>query len=235
MELDDQQAKVAAVVVAAGCGNRMEHRVPKQYLKIQGKPLFIYCLETFEHCKAISEVILVVQQDDVEKTGTILSEWGIHKVKCVVEGGRERQKSVRRGLEALSPCIEIVLVHDGVRPFVALDRIEAVIDQAKKYGAAVLAIPVTDTIKEVKNGSVIQTLRRDALWSVQTPQGFRVDWLRQAYDKADRDKFVGTDDASLVERLGYPVRIIPGIERNIKITSLQDLSIAEWIVKEDTG
>ena len=156
-------------------------------------------------------------------------------MKCVVAGGRERQKSVRRGLEALSPCIEIVLVHDGVRPFVALDRIEAVIDQAKKYGAAVLAIPVTDTIKEVKNGSVIQTLRRDAFWSVQTPQGFRVDWLRQAYDKADRDKFVGTDDASLVERLGYPVRIIPGIERNIKITSLQDLSIAEWIVKEDTG
>jgi len=228
--LEIQTGKVAAILPSAGSGRRMGENIPKQFLKIYGKPIFVYTLEKFDLCWLINEVILVVRTEDVDAVEKTVQEWGIKKVSNVIAGGEERQDSVLNGLRILSEEVNIVVIHDAVRPFVSVEKIEEVVKVAREKDAAILAIPVKDTIKRGENGCVEATLNRNFLWSVQTPQAFKTDLIKKAFEKARQDGIYATDDSSLVERLGYPVYIVEGEEQNIKITSPEDLLIAEVFV-----
>jgi 2-C-methyl-D-erythritol 4-phosphate cytidylyltransferase len=228
--LGTQPGKVVAIVVAAGCGKRMGRKIPKQFLEIRGKPIVVYTLEKFDLCAEVDEVILVVQAEHVQDARNMLNECGIRKVCQVVAGGPQRQDSVQSGLKNLPEGVEIVIVHDAVRPFVSVEKIEEVVEAARDGGAAVLATHVKDTTKRGKHRWVEETLDRDDLWHVQTPQCFRVNWIAEGYERARQDGYSTTDDAALVERLGYRVKIVEGEDRNIKITSPVDLFLAEIYV-----
>ena len=206
---------------------------PKQFLEIQGKPLLIFTLDKFERCLEIHRVILVVPQDHIETARAMTERWGMNKVDKVIAGGAERQDSVANGLRELPEECEIVIVHDGVRPFVSISKIQEVVAAAREKGAAILAVPGKDTAKRGRDRCVEETLERDSLWAVQTPQGFRTDWIKTAYERARQDGYSGTDDAALLERCGYRVTIVEGEERNVKITSPEDLAWAEFWVKEE--
>ena len=207
--------------------------VPKQFLKIGGKPVVIRTLETLDRCPVVDGVILVVPGDRVESMKEAVATWGVRKVCRIVSGGEERQDSVQRGVDVLPPGVEIVVVHDGVRPFVAAEKIEGVVEAARCYGAAVLAVPVKNTIKRGEGGWVEETLRRELLWQVQTPQAFRAEWIREAYEKAKQEGCYTTDDAALVERLGHRVRIVRGDEENVKITSPLDIMLGEALLRKE--
>ena len=231
--METPSKQVVAIIPCAGLGRRMGGVVPKQFLEIQGKPLLIYTLDKFERCPEIHRVVLVVPPDHIETARAMTERWGMDKVFTVVAGGDERQDSVANGLRELPEECEIVIVHDGVRPFVSTVKIQEVVAAAREEGAAILAVPVKDTVKRGGDGCVEETLERNSLWAVQTPQGFRIDWIRTAYKKAREDGYSGTDDAALLERCGYRVSIVEGEERNIKITSPEDLAWAEYRVKEE--
>jgi len=231
--LETPSKQVVAIIPCAGLGRRIGGVVPKQFLEIQRKPLLIITLEKFEQCPEIHRVVLVVPPDHIETARAMSERWGMNKVDKVVAGGKERQDSVANGLGELPEECEIVIVHDGVRPFVSISKIQEVIAVAREKGAAILAVPVKDTVKRGRNGCVDKTLERDSLWAAQTPQGFRTDWLKTAYEKARRDGYSATDDAALVERCGYRVTIVQGEESNIKITSPEDLAWAEFRIKEE--
>jgi 2-C-methyl-D-erythritol 4-phosphate cytidylyltransferase len=209
----------------------MGQEIPKQFIAIQGKPIFVYTLEKLDSCSAVDDVVLVVSSDYENAIKRTITEWSIRKVSRVVVGGKERQDSVGRGLENLTDDVGIVAIHDSVRPFVSVEKIRDVIESARERGAAILAIPVKDTVKKADDGWVEETLDREQLWAVQTPQAFRREWIEAGYEKAKQEGFVGTDDAMLVERLGHKVYIVDGEEKNIKITSPEDLLWAEQIVK----
>ena len=226
--------KTVAIVPAAGTGKRMGQDVPKQFLSIRGKPIFIYTLEVLDRCSEVDEVILVMTPAHLDRAREYIKEFGIQKVIQVIEGGRERQDSVMNGLNILNQP-SVVLVHDGVRPFATEQQIEAVIQAVKKHGAAILAVPVKNTIKRINEDKVEVTLNRNLLWQVQTPQGFRFDWLKRAYEQAYADKCYMTDDSALVERLGHTVHVVQGDYKNIKITAPEDLAVAEaYLAMEDS-
>jgi len=231
--LETPSKQVVAIIPCAGLGRRMGGVVPKQFLEIQGKPLVVFTLDKFERCPEIHHVVLVVPPDHIETARAMTERWGMSKVDKVVAGGDERQDSVANGLGELPEECEIVIVHDGVRPFISISKIQEVVAAARKKGAAILAVPVKDTVKRGRDGCVEETLERDSLWAVQTPQGFRTDWIRAAYEKARQDGYSGTDDAALLERCGYRVTIVEGEERNVKITSPEDLAWAEFRIKEE--
>ena len=218
---------VCAVVPAGGTGIRMGGTVPKQFLELNGKPILYYTLKTLQDCGIISELILVVPEKEYDNACT---DW-LGKpeiVTKVVVGGEKRQDSVYNGFCELSPQTEIVLVHDGVRPFLSHQMIRESVDAAREYGAAITAIPVNDTIKRVDDsGLVSQTVDRDGLWRVQTPQVFRYELLQEAFKKANSEKFYGTDEGTLIEHLGKPVKVVEGSEQNIKITRPEDLKLSE--------
>lgn len=223
--------KVGAVIVAAGRGSRMGTAVSKQFLLLQGKPVAVHTLEAFQHHERIGEIVLVVGAGDVETCTGWVREYGLSKVKAVIAGGGERQHSVHLGLKELET--EWVMVHDGVRPFVESAEIETCYAQAQRTGASVLAVPVKDTIKQVDaEGMVTATPDRRSLWSIQTPQTFRLNDLLQAYEAAERDGFLGTDDSSLAERIGIRVSVAEGSYRNIKLTTPEDLDYAEYILSD---
>ena len=196
---------VCAVVPAGGTGTRMGGTVPKQFLELDGKPILYYTLKTLQDCGIISELILVVPEKEYDNA---CIDW-LGKpeiVTKVVVGGEKRQDSVYNGFCELSPQTEIVLVHDGVRPFLSHQMIQESVDAAREYGAAITAIPVNDTIKRVDDsGLVSQTVDRDGLWRVQTPQVFRYELLEEAFKKANSEKFYGTDEGTLIEHLGKPI------------------------------
>ena len=221
---------VCAVVPAGGTGIRMGGTVPKQFLELNGKPILYYTLKTLQDCGIISELILVVPEKEYENACT---DW-LGKpeiVTKVVVGGEKRQDSVYNGFCELSPQTEIVLVHDGVRPFLSPRMIEESVDVAREYGAAITAIPVYDTIKRVDtSGLVSQTVDREGLWRVQTPQVFRYKLLKDAFKKANSEKFYGTDEGTLIEHLGKPVKVVEGSEQNIKITRPEDLRLSEIFI-----
>ena len=231
--METPSKQVVAIIPCAGLGRRMGQVIPKQFLEIQGKPLLIYTLDKFERCPEINRVVLVVPSDHIETARAMIERWGMNKVDKVIAGGEERQDSVANGLGELPEECGIVIVHDGVRPFVSTEKIQEVIAEAREKGAAILAVPVKDTVKRGMDGCVEETLERESLWAVQTPQGFRTDWIKTAYEKARRDGYCGTDDAALVERCGYRVTIVEGEERNVKITSPEDLEWAEFLVKKE--
>lgn len=229
-------AKVAVVIPAAGQGRRMQTLVNKQFLHLQGMPVIVHTLQVFEASAAIGEVILVCADGEKTIYEELLGVFGIRKVTRVVAGGAERQDSVYNGLQALPDDTGIVLVHDGARPLVDMGIIERVICAAGDYGAAIAAVQVKDTIKSVNAaGQVEKTLERDRLYQIQTPQGFRYEILMKAYTQACAAGFKGTDDAALAEWAGFNIQVVPGTYENIKITTAEDLVLAEAILARRAG
>ena len=221
--------KVGAIIPAAGRGKRIGASVPKQFLEIQGKPLLHHTLTVFASCKLIDYVVLVMPRADVDEMGEDwLNKYEI--VREVVVGGEQRQDSVYNGFNSLEEGTDIVVVHDGVRPFTTPQMITATVEAAQQHGAAITAIPVSDTVKQAADGFVKQTVSRDGLWRVQTPQAFQCGLLQQAFKKAKKDSYYGTDEGSLVEYLGERVKIVPGSELNIKITRKEDLVLGESLL-----
>jgi 2-C-methyl-D-erythritol 4-phosphate cytidylyltransferase len=219
----------AAIVVAGGRGTRMGGSVRKQYRSLAGRPILAHALAAVGACPGIAEIVLAVPSADMEMCReTVVAPLSLPTPVRMVGGGAERQISVSNGLEALSERIELVAIHDGVRPFVRPAEFAAVLEAAEREGAAILAVPAADTLKRADaEGRVRATLDRSDIWLAQTPQAFRVDLLREAHAAARRDGVFGTDDAALVERLGGVVRIVSGSRRNFKITTPEDLALAE--------
>ena len=221
-----------AIIAAAGTGSRMASDRPKQFLQLAGTPIIFHTLGPFEQCDSIQEVIVVLPAEEAAAFLTLAAKHGLRKLSRVVPGGTTRADSVKRGLMAIRPATAgIVVVHDGVRPFVTVEEIENAVAAAESDGAAILVAPVTDTIKQVSGSSVVKTLERDELRRALTPQCFRYDLLKKAYEQADVADPSLTDESALVERIGAPVTTIEGSSRNIKITTPQDLLIAEAFIK----
>ena len=221
--------KVSAIIPAAGLGIRMGANVPKQFLLLDGKPILHHTLSVLDQCSIVDEIVLVVSEKEIEKAQQETQN-SHTKVKKVIAGGKERQDSVRNGLMSLDSGTDIVVVHDGVRPFVSSELVRETVEAARDFGAAIAAIPVSDTIKKVNDeGLVERTVDRGRLWRVQTPQTFQVSLLKEAFENAQADNFYGTDESSLIEYMGKDVKVIPGSEFNIKITRSDDLILGEKI------
>jgi len=220
-----------AVIAAAGKGRRMGVGTNKVLLSFFGRPLLFWSLKPFLDCPAIGPIAVVAAESEVDKVKSMLREFlpAIEQLQ-VIAGGRERQDSVFNGLIAL-PHTEVVCVHDGARPLASMDLIQQGIKSALAWGAAVPVVPVKDTIKLVRSGVVAETLPREDLRAVQTPQCFRRELLMQAYQKAITEGFRGSDDASLVERLGIVVHTFPGETENLKVTTPEDLEIVEALLR----
>ncbi len=225
--------KVTAIIVAAGSGLRMGLDKPKQFLDLMGKPVLAHTLMPFEALADVDEVILTIPAGwEAFCHSQILEKYQFKKVRKVIEGGKERKDSVFAALKASSPEADIVLVHDGARPLIEKKYIQACIQAARDQGAAIVAIPLRDTPKQVNaDHFVTQTLNRQVLWQAQTPQGFRRDILWKAFESAAEAGFYGTDDATLVERLGLPVQVVSGSTWNMKLTNPEDLRLAELFLQ----
>lgn len=222
-----------AIIPAAGIGSRMHADRAKQMLELGGLPLFMHTLRRFEHCDAIDQVVLVIQPDLTSEVLALLSKYGLKKVGRVVAGGAERQDSVFRGLQVIrEETAGVVVVHDAVRPFVRAEEIKMVVERAEKKGAAIMALHAVDTIKQVRKSTIRRTLDRSLIYHAQTPQAFRYELLRAAYEKAQAEGFRATDDAQLVERTHHKVSVVDGSPINIKITRPFDLKLAEVIHRE---
>jgi len=236
--------KVFVVVPAAGLGTRMSavsggaKSKSKQFFELQGTPILVHTLRKFEDCDRVSEIVVALRPNEKSGFQSMIAREGFRKPIRVVEGGQHRQNSVANALASISAEAEdIVLVHDAVRPFVDQETILGVIEGVQKYGAAIAGIPAVDTIKQVERTAdgavVIATVPREKMVMAQTPQGFRFGLLKQAFDEAIADGFLGTDEASLIERKGEPVHVVMGSPRNIKITTPGDLEIAELYISQD--
>ncbi|MCM3773911.1 MULTISPECIES: 2-C-methyl-D-erythritol 4-phosphate cytidylyltransferase [Priestia] len=221
--------KYEIIVLAAGQGKRMKAGRNKQFLTIQNVPLIIHTLQKFEQDPWCSGIVLVVNEKEVEIFKELLTEYPIQKVQSLTVGGDERQHSVYNGLKSLKQA-QMVLIHDGARPFVQQNTIHELVEKAASDKAAVLAVPVKDTIKRVEQGTVIETVERSSLWAIQTPQAFLFDVVMDAHEKAKTNEYLGTDDASLVEKAGQKVSIVEGNYDNIKLTTPEDLLYAEAIL-----
>ena len=223
-----------AVIVAAGKGRRMGTEVSKQFLSLCGKEILAHSVEKFEKAEKIRDIVLVTGEDSRQDVRDMAQEYGWKKIVSAVAGGKERQDSVWNGLQAVSDDTDIVLIHDGVRPFVTEDILDHSIETAVEMGGCVAGVPAKDTIKVCNSENIaVATPDRSTLWQIQTPQTFRKELIMQAYQKAKEDGFVGTDDASLAEYSGCPVKVIMGSYRNIKITTKEDLLIGEAFLKEE--
>jgi 2-C-methyl-D-erythritol 4-phosphate cytidylyltransferase len=220
-----------AIIVAAGQGSRMGGERAKQFLELAGIPIIIHTIKAFERCEAVNEIVVVLTASEAAGFLELAGKYGLLKLTRVVPGGLTRAESVRNGLQAVSPATaEIVAIHDGVRPFVTSSEITSTINAAHENGAAILVAPVTDTIKEVNGEQVVATLERTNLRRALTPQCFRYLLLRQAYEQADVNDPALTDESVLMERHGIKVAIVEGSHRNIKITTPDDLIIAEALI-----
>ncbi len=220
-----------AVIPAAGQGVRFGGDTRKQFLSLQDKPILLHTLEAFEASPLVNGVVLVAPESDQAFLKKLLVGTKVTKIGAIVPGGPTRQDSVKNGLSALPVC-DMVLVHDGVRPLVSVELLARTIKAAEACGAAVPGLPVRETTKQVDlQGMVVQTMDRAQLWSIQTPQAFRYEVLQRAFAQAEKDKFYGTDEAMLVERLGFPVKVVMGEPWNLKITTAEDLMIAETFLR----
>jgi 2-C-methyl-D-erythritol 4-phosphate cytidylyltransferase len=226
--------RVAAIIPAAGEGRRMGGAVPKQFLQIGGREILARTLAVFETCVAIDDVWVVVAAEQCALCQTtIVERYGLRKVRGVVAGGTTRQESVWHGLQQVPDAVGLVVVHDGVRPFVTELLLQQTLDYAGRYGAAIAAVPLKDTLKRVSAvGTVEATVPREHLWRVQTPQAFQHALLRRAFQHAWQHELQATDEAGLIEALGYTVQIVPGYEHNIKITTPDDLVFCEIFLRE---
>jgi 2-C-methyl-D-erythritol 4-phosphate cytidylyltransferase len=224
---------VTAIIAAAGAGRRMKSDRPKQLLTLENTPILIYTIRKFDACRAVDRILVAAPLESVDEVRKLVAVAGFAKPVSVVQGGARRQDSVSIAMQHIGEDTEVVVVHDAVRPFVKVEEIEATIQQARKTGAAVLAIPIVDTVKQIRKDVIDSTLTREHLVLAQTPQAFRVEVLREAFERARKDDYYGTDESSLVERLGHPVAVIRGSDRNIKITSPGDLALARFFLQEE--
>jgi 2-C-methyl-D-erythritol 4-phosphate cytidylyltransferase len=219
--------KAAAIIVAAGVGERMGG-IDKMFAPIHGRPVLSHVLDTFQDCKKIDRIIVVMNQKNIEDCRSMVAHENWSKVKDICLGGKKRQDSVMEGLLRIKE-VDWVVIHDGARPLVTIGLIERGLEAAKETGAAAAAIPLTDTIKFIKGSDIVrQTLPRENLRAAQTPQVFRVDVIKNTYKYTAGDF---TDDAAMVEKAGYKVRLFEGSYDNIKITRPDDLAIAEVLFK----
>ncbi len=226
------EADVSVIMPAAGLSLRMGANVRKPFIMIGEKPIFFYTLEKFSKLERVKEIIFVVNEKD---RLTVIEKWAdelkAYKVAKIVTGGKRRQDSIYNGLSHLDPDTEIILIHDAVRPLVKNDEIEAVIKSTEEKGAAIVASPMKLTVKKVdSNLEIVETVPRHDLWMAQTPQGFKRDMLVNAYDKIKDTNEEFTDDAEVVEKAGHTVGIVSGSYDNIKITTREDLKLAELLL-----
>jgi len=218
-----------AIVPAGGQGAPMGSRRPKQYLRLGRAPILVATLRALARARPLAGIVVAVPAAHVAATRRLLARARVPKILDVVAGGADRQESVWRGLQRVPQDARFVVVHDAVRPFVTAELVERV-RAAAAGGAATCGMPVRETVKRVTDGAVAATVERQGLWLTQTPQAFARDLLWEAHDKARRDGFAGTDDAVLVERLGMPVAMVPGLAQNLKITTPEDLRTARaWV------
>ena len=221
---DSRNHEVCCIIVSAGKGHRLPGEKKKQFLSLEGKPILCHTLESFEACPSIDFIQLVVGQEDMAYTlKEIVEAYGYRKISRIVPGGKSRQESVKNGIDSLSREVDVVAIHDGVRPFVTPRMIDESIQGAREFKAVVMAMPVKETIKMVSpDRTVLKTLDRESLWQIQTRKPFNWISSERLSIKAAEDGFLGTDDASLVERIGIKVYILPGTYTNIKITTPED-------------
>jgi 2-C-methyl-D-erythritol 4-phosphate cytidylyltransferase/2-C-methyl-D-erythritol 2,4-cyclodiphosphate synthase len=229
--------RTVAIIPAGGVGKRLGSSIAKQYLLLDGVPVLVRTLKIFQQAKVIDEIVLVVPEDDlISARKQLVDKYDLTKVTAIVAGGNERQDSVRNGLSAIVDKCDVVIIHDGVRPLLTEEMLNQVVATAKSDGASSIGVKVKDTVKQTTDDNLVAaTLPRNNLWLTQTPQAFAFDVLQRAYDAAASDKFYGTDDASLVERIGVKVKMIAGSYENIKITTPDDLIIAEAFIKNKVG
>jgi 2-C-methyl-D-erythritol 4-phosphate cytidylyltransferase len=225
------EQKVTAIMPAAGLGMRLGPGTNKPFYPLLDKPLVVWTLEALERISEIDEIIPVIKESDMEASVRIFEQYRFSKVKRVAQGGKERQDSVYSGLKLLDNRTAIVLIHDGVRPFVEAKVVRDAVMAMDAFDGVIAAVPLKDTIKEVTGGLVKMTLPRESLWAIQTPQVFRYDLLMRAYEGAMQEGFYSTDDSALVERIGGKVKIIMGSYRNVKITTPEDIPFAEFLLK----
>ncbi|HEY9062097.1 MAG TPA: 2-C-methyl-D-erythritol 4-phosphate cytidylyltransferase [Pseudobacteroides sp.] len=224
---------VSAIIVAAGSGTRMNMEKNKMYIDVGAKPLLARTIQVFQESSLIDEIILVTGSGDIVFCKQHIIDWyDLNKVKKIVAGGKERQNSVYNGLCEVCERTDVVLIHDGARPFINDEIIKNSIDAAVLYGAAGVAVPVKDTIKVSDEEAYIKdTPDRKYLWAIQTPQSFKYDIVLNAHRRAVEDGYIGTDDAVLVERMGHRMKLIMGSYYNIKITTMEDIAFANAIVE----
>lgn len=233
--------KVAVILPAAGLGTRMAKSQPdagthsrKQFLQLEGVPILLHTIRKFARCAAVGEIVVALRGDDIAWVQDLLDAEQLAKPVRLVVGGDSRQQSVENALSHLDADTELVAVHDAVRPFVELDAVEKVIEEAAACGAAILGIVPVDTVKRVHLSRIETTIPRERLVMAQTPQVFTLPIIREAFAKATADGFVGTDEASLVERLeNVNIHVVPGSDRNIKITKPTDLYLAKLFLAEE--
>ena len=225
--MSKSRPKVFAIIPAAGSGTRIGGDIKKQFLLLNGKPIIVHTIQQFEHCPDVDEIALAIPESAMSEMEAIVEQYRLHKISKMVMGGAKRQDSVCNVFDRLTiKESDIILVHDGVRPFIETKRISHLVKVCKEYDAAVLAVQPKDTIRRsIGGGFFDQTLDRTALWLIQTPQAFRAKLLVKAFEKAKKDKFYSTDEAALVEQLGVKVRIVEGSYDNIKITTPEDLEL----------
>jgi 2-C-methyl-D-erythritol 4-phosphate cytidylyltransferase len=223
---------VCAIIAAAGRGKRMGGLTPKQFLEINFKPVLAHTLEKFCQCELIDCIIIVAPKDWHQHIiENIIEKYSIFKVNIIVNGGATRQESVYSALEAVNEEASTVVIHDAVRPVVTLNLLRKVINKGKETGAAVLAAPVYESLKKVSRKQVDYSLSRNSVWLVQTPQVFKKDLILNAYQQAFFNSRTASDDSELVEYLGYPIHVVEGSRANIKITTPEDLKLAEILLR----
>jgi len=221
--------EVGVIIVAAGEGKRIGSKIPKPFIEIGGVPILTLTLRPFQLIETVKEIVVVVKKDWVSYTREeVVKRFCITKVSKIIGGGERRQDSVKNGLDVVEG--DIIAIHDGARPFILPQFLSSIIEECKKSGAVIPAIPVNETLKKVEKGFVRETIDRREIYRVQTPQVFRSNIIRSAYRQASQDGYYGTDDASLVERVGIRVKVITGLYSNIKITTREDLIYAETIL-----
>lgn len=221
-----------AIIAAGGLGTRLKTIRPKPLVMLNGKPLCVYCLEAFERCPVIDGIIVVTHEYHILDLEDVVNHYGFRKVERIVVGGATRCASVYNGLQEIGEQTDVVVVHDGARPLVKPRTIQEAVSACAAHGAVVVAVPVHSTIKKVDPRTLLvrETLSRDELWEAQTPQVFRKEILQRAYAQRGKDDPAPTDDASLVEQFEVPVKIIEGDYENIKITTNEDLMVAEALL-----
>lgn len=229
--------KVYAVIPAAGSGSRLGTGVRKQFFPLKGKPILVHTIQRFEQCSDVDEIAVAVPEEAIVEAESLISRYRLHKVSKIVAGGDKRQDSVFSVLKRLTlKPTDIVLVHDGVRPFVQPQRISEMVNICREHDAVVMAIQPKDTIRRSNGGGFFdQTLDRAALWLIQTPQAFKAELLLRAFEKAQKERFYSTDEGALVERLGVKAKIIEGSYDNIKVTTPEDLELGALILERWIG
>jgi 2-C-methyl-D-erythritol 4-phosphate cytidylyltransferase len=222
-----------ALVVAAGTGDRFGGTLPKQFVDLAGKPVVLHCLELFERCDLIDEIVLVVPEDYLVYASTeIVDKSGLKKVHKITAGGETRQESVHAGLSACHPGGDLVVIHDAVRPLLRMTHLRETIEKAAETGAAIMAVPSKESVKLVEDNTIVRTLVRDTVWIAQTPQVFRYDSILDAHNRAEAAGNEATDDAQLYEQYYGAVAVVRGSYDNIKITTAADLILAEELTRE---